>query len=360
MVLVLVILSIYVFWYRTKWPFLCGNFELEFLLSSQSATSAREIRLESITSSITMKAFSANRAAAATLIPLLMPALGANILVSNDDGWATSNIRSLYAELNSTGHNVILSAPAENKSGSSSYDEPPTARRSPCQFNSCPAGSPPIGTDPSNPRIQYVNSYPVTAVNAGLDKLVPTFFDDELVGLVVTGVNIGDNVDIKVPFSGTVGAAVAAVKRGIPAIAFSGKSGEPASFTTQPTPSESVLYAQLASEFVEAVIAAGPGALPRDTFLNVNFPDVGGDDGCDSPEKFTFVLSRINPGIFSRDDVEICGNDGRLPMERAVIDRNGGCFVSVSVGDANDRTTADRNSQEQVVKALGGFLSCLP
>ena len=43
---------------------------------------------------------------------------------------------------------VILSAPAENQSGTGSNSAPPTPRDEPCQFNSCPAGSPAEGSDP--------------------------------------------------------------------------------------------------------------------------------------------------------------------------------------------------------------------
>lgn len=49
-------------------------------------------------------------------------ALGAQavrIIQSNDDGWAESYIRTLNDALNEAGHDVVLSAPADNKSGSS-------------------------------------------------------------------------------------------------------------------------------------------------------------------------------------------------------------------------------------------------
>lgn len=43
---------------------------------------------------------------------------GARILQSNDDGWAELYIRSFNDALNDAGHDVVLSAPAENKTGS--------------------------------------------------------------------------------------------------------------------------------------------------------------------------------------------------------------------------------------------------
>jgi broad specificity polyphosphatase/5'/3'-nucleotidase SurE len=39
------------------------------------------------------------------------------IIQSNDDGWAESYARSLHSALVGAGHDVVLSAPAENKSG---------------------------------------------------------------------------------------------------------------------------------------------------------------------------------------------------------------------------------------------------
>ena len=44
-------------------------------------------------------------------------ALATNIVLSNDDGWAEINIRTFYNVLTSAGNSVVLSAPAENESG---------------------------------------------------------------------------------------------------------------------------------------------------------------------------------------------------------------------------------------------------
>jgi hypothetical protein len=56
-----------------------------------------------------------------TIIATALAALGAHgarILQSNDDGWAELYIRSFHEALNDAGHDVVLSAPAEDKSGS--------------------------------------------------------------------------------------------------------------------------------------------------------------------------------------------------------------------------------------------------
>ena len=54
-------------------------------------------------------------------LPLLLLPLttttASNIVLSNDDGWAEINIRAFYNALTAAGDSVVLSAPAENESG---------------------------------------------------------------------------------------------------------------------------------------------------------------------------------------------------------------------------------------------------
>ena len=49
------------------------------------------------------------------LIPLAT--IATNVVLSNDDGWAEINIRTFYNTLVAAGDSVLLSAPAENQSG---------------------------------------------------------------------------------------------------------------------------------------------------------------------------------------------------------------------------------------------------
>jgi 5'/3'-nucleotidase SurE len=54
-----------------------------------------------------------------TLVAVL-PVLGVHgirIIQSNDDGWAEQYVRSFHNALIASGHDAVLSAPAENKSG---------------------------------------------------------------------------------------------------------------------------------------------------------------------------------------------------------------------------------------------------
>jgi broad specificity polyphosphatase/5'/3'-nucleotidase SurE len=55
---------------------------------------------------------------AAAAAPL---AQGIRIVQSNDDGWSEANLRTFFDVLNTAGHQVVLSGPAENQSGTGGY-----------------------------------------------------------------------------------------------------------------------------------------------------------------------------------------------------------------------------------------------
>ena len=125
-------------------------------------------------------------------------------------------------------------------------------------------------------------------------------------------------------------------------------------------PDCSLIYADLATNVTDAVLASGAPYLPANTYLNVNFPAAGAGTECTKAADFKFVLSRIFfATILSGKDVDTCGNGGRLPTETSV-EGTEGCYVSVSVGHANDKLDADADEQAVVLKKLGGILSCLP
>lgn len=62
---------------------------------------------------------------AALLAPLALAesARAISIVSSNDDGWAEVNIRTFYEVLTAGGHSVVVSAPAENQSGTGQLQE---------------------------------------------------------------------------------------------------------------------------------------------------------------------------------------------------------------------------------------------
>ncbi|KAK1751531.1 survival protein sure-like phosphatase/nucleotidase [Echria macrotheca] len=188
----------------------------------------------------------------------------------------------------------------------------------------------------------------------GLDTFGPQAWNNGLPDLAVAGPNVGSNVYLQVHFSGTVGAAVYAAQRGIPSIAFSGLTTGNAAWDTTPVPARSLVYAELAGMLVDTLAAQEKPYLPPNVWLNVNFGAVGGE-GCTRAADFKWVLSRINIGLFSAPDTPHCGTT-RLPSEIDVVNR--GCFVSVSVGDARDKSTAPAADQAVVVQKLGNLLSC--
>ncbi|KAG5660432.1 hypothetical protein KAF25_003038 [Fusarium avenaceum] len=289
------------------------------------------------------------------ILPLAVQAV--RIVQSNDDGWAESYVRTFNDALNSAGYDVVLSAPAENKSGSSSRDEKPKDRTTACQYDSCPANSGPVGSDPKRPDLNWVNSFPVTSMKYGIDTFGPSLWNGAAPELAVTGPNVGTNLWLQVPFSGTVGAACyAAHDVGIPAIAFSGASGGNTAFNTNPVPQRSLVYAELATDLVKKVIDSGKPYLPEDVYLNVNFPKVEGK--CTDASQVQWVLTRINPGLLSERDTEWCGDD-RLPTETEIA-LKGGCYASISVGDASDKTTADAAQQKVVLNKLKDILTSRP
>ncbi|KAL8805048.1 MAG: hypothetical protein Q9200_005577, partial [Gallowayella weberi] len=266
------------------------------------------------------------------LLPLLTQST--NIILSNDDGWAELNIRVLYDFLTRAGNSVVLSAPADNKSGTGSSDTPATVLTKPCEFNSCPTGSPPQGFNASNPRLNYVNSYPVTSIRYGIQTLSPKFFGGPP-ELAVAGFNVGANLGTTTLISGTVGAATAAAKLGIPAIAFSGTTGSQTAWTLRPVPQYVSTYADLSTNVTSTLIASGKPFLTANVWLNVNFP-ASSAAACASARYFKFVLSRINEaGLGAAADVRTCG-ETRLPTEKRVVGTSG-CFASVSVGRADTK-----------------------
>jgi len=294
------------------------------------------------------------------ILPVLAAgsARGIRILQSNDDGWAESYLREMHSTLIAAGHDALISAPAENQSGKSSLDAEPKPRADPCQYDSCAANSGPVGSNATDPRLNWVNSFPVTSIKYGFDTFGPQVWGGAGPELSVTGPNIGSNLWLQVPFSGTIGAAAESVKNhGVPALAFSGLTSTHAQWDVSPVPAESTLYAQLAMKLTSAVIAAGTPYLPDGVFLSTNFPAIS--DRCSKVEDFKFVLTRINPHGFSGPDAPNCGGDTSLPTETEVVLNPFNCYVSVSIADANDKTTAPADKQALVIEKLGSFFTCI-
>jgi len=146
---------------------------------------------------------SATLATTAAAAPKKQPPL--RILVTNDDGFAAPGIDALVEALRDVpGVKVTVIAPAENKSGTGSSTTPGTLATSDATTAS---GYPAVS----------VAGFPADTViyaleQGGLAKKP---------NLVMSGINLGQNVGVAVDLSGTVGAAKAAAARGVPALAVS-------------------------------------------------------------------------------------------------------------------------------------------
>ncbi|KAJ5152566.1 uncharacterized protein N7482_009044 [Penicillium canariense] len=287
------------------------------------------------------------------------PANAINIISSNDDGWAEVNIRAVFQTLTAGGHSVVVAAPAENQSGTGSSQKMPTTLTEPCEFNSCPSGSPAVGYNASQPRLNYVNSYPATSMEYGISSIGPQFFGGAP-DLAVAGPNVGNNIGLAVLLSGTAGAATyAAHNAGIPAIAFSGYTGSQTAWNASATfPHYSQVYADLSLNLTNHLVASSRPYLPNDIWLNVNFPSVSSE--CNTAADFSFVLSRIHVAVplITPDDVTTCGSS-RLPSEIGVF-LISGCYASVSVGMAGTKEDANATMQGVVLKKLSSLLTCPP
>jgi 5'-nucleotidase len=165
---------------------------------------------------------------------------GMEILISNDDGFQSTGIRVLAAALARIA-TVTVVAPDRDRSGAS---------------NSLTLDAPVRATRMEN-GITCVSGTPTDCVHLAITGLLEREPD-----MVVAGINAGANLGDDVLYSGTVAAAMEGRFLGLPAIAISLASHKPVHYSTA---------AQVAVELVQRVLAR---ALPADTILNVNVPDV--------------------------------------------------------------------------------------
>ncbi|TFK67970.1 survival protein sure-like phosphatase/nucleotidase [Pluteus cervinus] len=277
-------------------------------------------------------------------------AIPRKVVLTNDDGWAVAQIRAEFVALREAGFDVVLSSPAENESGTGSSTAAATRLNITCEFDTCPIGATAEGFEPFDRNVD--------AVRFGIQTRAP-----ELLGskpdFVISGSNIGNNLGPVVLISGTVGAATEAALEGIPSIAFSGGSGAQISFETLsnaslPSTQSAEIYTSLVVSFTEVLLDNPPPILNPGISLNVNFASISST--CNSPQEFSFVLTRINPDP-SVTDVSVCGTD-HLPAEADAILE--GCIATVSVFNASTKADVDAAQQEAVLKKLTHILTCLP
>lgn len=190
-----------------------------------------------------------------------------NIVLTNDDGYSTPNIRAMYKTLKAQGHDVIISAPLEDQSSKSAGMDwfVPVA----------------LTVDPDNPDIHMVDGTSVMAVLYGIDILSKDKWG-AYPDLVISGPNEGNNLGIITNHSGTIGAAVTALYRGIPAIAVSAAQNHN-------TEGAEEMIARIAIRVVAALIGRAP-LLPPGTGISLNIPSLARVENSDD---VPFVFSEI-------------------------------------------------------------------
>ena len=189
-----------------------------------------------------------------------------NIILTNDDGFETALIQGLFNELVASGHNVVMSAPYQQQSGTSAtidFFRPIGNTTAASPKGTIPAGAPGIGNTTIKPNQYYINGAVTGAALYGVDVLAPLIFGAGKLDLLLSGPNEGQNVGLFSPHSGTIGAVVTTLNRGIPAIACSAD-------TTEPNP---IFIGRLMTKFINALNRTSTGGLNLGGVgLNLNFP----------------------------------------------------------------------------------------
>ncbi|MGX2041133.1 5'/3'-nucleotidase SurE [Methylocaldum sp. MU1018] len=223
------------------------------------------------------------------------------IALSDDDGWDAIGIQAAKRALAAAGHTVILAGPLNEQSGSSAAinltDLRITKRRDDegALEYSVAIGD---GTEGAEPATSALVAIDIARQRTG-----------RLPDLLVSGINVGANIGAATQFSGTVGAAIAALSpmlNGIvPAIAI---STDPVCGESTPDcrASNEAHFAQVA-DFLVAVIAhlerkagalnAEKGLLPQGIGLNINYPPLSEPAGV--------VVTRQGRTVTFADDLTV-------------------------------------------------------
>lgn len=182
-----------------------------------------------------------------------------NILLTNDDGYNKPGIQAMREALINAGHTVTVVAPLTNQSG--------------------------VGTNltfggfvevlEQEPGVWSVAGTPSDSVFAGLSAILGGNPPD----LIISGANFGQNLGQQMSsFSGTVGAGIVGLYKGIPTIAVSvGLLLSEITETPIPFPSTFAAF-PLAADFMVRLIedlqrtAHGGRLLPKGVILSINFP----------------------------------------------------------------------------------------
>lgn len=165
------------------------------------------------------------------------------ILVTNDDGVHSPGIIALYRAMKELGEAYIVAPDRERSAAGHSL----TLHR-------------PLKVTEIRERVYSINGTPTDCVTIGVNKVLA-----ERPALIVSGINRGANLGDDITYSGTVSAAIEGTIFGIPSFAVSLIADKHCHYETA---------ASVAASVARHVIAH---ALPYDTLLNINVPNLPRD-----------------------------------------------------------------------------------
>lgn len=253
-------------------------------------------------------------------------ALALKIMLVNDDGYDKGGLPVLFDTLKEAGHEVTIVAPKTDQSGRGTS----------------------INTDRINQQMEvvnydtkkwYVDGTPTVTVIAGLNYILR----DNPPDLVISGINPGENIGRTAVSSGTVSAAVAAVNRGVPAIAVSLGINLAESSTGYPS---TIAAYKPTSDFIVRVIAQleatkkqNAKLLPNGVGLNINVP-VNGSKGIAFTrlERFTpldFTFGELPGGGVGLQIVPVNLPVDRIPNPRSEGEQFASGFTTITPIDGD-------------------------
>ncbi|MEE8299228.1 MAG: 5'/3'-nucleotidase SurE [Thermodesulfobacteriota bacterium] len=166
------------------------------------------------------------------------------ILISNDDGINSEGLHKLHEILKTLGEVYVVAPDRDQSAVSHSL----TLYR-------------PLRLDKISDFVYTVDGTPTDCVNLAINGILR----DKKPDLVVSGINKGENVGDDITYSGTVSAAMEGTLLGIPSIALSLVGRSDFNFD----------YALYHSELIAKYVLENK--LPEDTLLNVNIPNLPGE-----------------------------------------------------------------------------------
>ncbi|HEX8702000.1 MAG TPA: 5'/3'-nucleotidase SurE [Myxococcaceae bacterium] len=228
------------------------------------------------------------------------------IMLTNDDGVAGSGLLRLRDVLCAAGHQVFVSAPSADRSGTSgalSLNVAFRATRTQFMCGETQSYTWAVGGTPSD------------AVLFGL-----AMAGAEKPDLVISGMNSGQNVGRAVNHSGTVGAAVTAAEEGVPSIAVSiglnfDDVGTGFSQTAAAAP-HAAAYVKTLIDQLRETAKQGEGLLPDRVALNLNYPVVLNAEGL------------FDPALVQEPRVTVTGHGQVVNPQYLPIPNNPGVFFS--------------------------------